>query len=144
MCILAILLVSIIKITSLLFRYTVYSPHISKYYSRRDSTKVLSLLFLCSSPQIMCNIIKKLVHNYKCGFILCLFIYWVTNQITTLKFYLTLVKYKYTPSESGPAVWCEINCLKCMYVCMSFIFRKSFTRYGNSHITNSKKHSNIE
>ena len=32
----------------------------------------------------------------------------------------------------------------CKYVCMSFIFRKSFTRYGNSHITNNKKHSNIE
>jgi hypothetical protein len=32
----------------------------------------------------------------------------------------------------------------CMYVCMSFIFRKSFTRYGNGHITNNKKHSNIE
>jgi len=32
----------------------------------------------------------------------------------------------------------------CMYVCMSFIFRKSFTRYGNSHITNNKKHSNIK
>jgi len=29
-----------------------------------------------------------------------------------------------------------------MYVCMSFIFRKSFTRYGNSHVTNIKKHSN--
>jgi len=29
-----------------------------------------------------------------------------------------------------------------MYVCMSFIFRESFTRYGNSHVTNSKKHSN--
>ena len=30
------------------------------------------------------------------------------------------------------------------YVCMSFIFRKYFTRYGNSHVTNNKKHSNIE
>ena len=29
-----------------------------------------------------------------------------------------------------------------MYVCMSFIFRKSFTRYVNSHVTNIKKHSN--
>jgi len=27
---------------------------------------------------------------------------------------------------------------------MSFIFHKSFTRYGNSHVTNNKKHSNIE
>jgi hypothetical protein len=31
-----------------------------------------------------------------------------------------------------------------MHVCMSFIFHKSFTRYRNSHITNNKKHSNIE
>jgi hypothetical protein len=31
-----------------------------------------------------------------------------------------------------------------MYVCMSFIFHKSITRYGNGHITNNNKHSNIE
>ena len=31
-----------------------------------------------------------------------------------------------------------------MYVCMSFIFRKSFTRYGNGHVTNNKKHINAE
>ena len=31
-----------------------------------------------------------------------------------------------------------------LFVCMSFIFHKSFTRYGNSHVTNNKKHSNIE
>lgn len=39
MCILAILLVNIIKITSLLFSYTIYTPHISKYYSRRGQYK---------------------------------------------------------------------------------------------------------
>jgi hypothetical protein len=32
----------------------------------------------------------------------------------------------------------------CMYVCMSFIVHKSFIRYGNGHITNNKKHNNIE
>jgi hypothetical protein len=92
MYVLDILLANIIKITSLLFRYTVYTPHISKLLQEGDSTKVLSLIFLFSSPQIMCSIIKNLVHSYKCGFILCLFNNLVTNQITTLKFYLTLVE----------------------------------------------------
>ena len=31
-----------------------------------------------------------------------------------------------------------------LYVCMSFIFHKFFTRYGNGHVTNNKKCSNME
>jgi len=52
---------------------------------------------------------------------------------------MTYFQLKYVRMKKG---WIKI-CYKYLYVCMSFIFRKSFTRYGNSHITNSKKHSNI-